>query len=109
MRFTSRFATLASTVAIERRSVERCDSVVEMLAPAGWSDARIEAWLDWADDLPTDLPGLDARHEGPTLGEGLLDGAVARWAGRLSAWGRAWACSPADATPRSSPTTWPPA
>ncbi|WP_340644784.1 ribonucleotide reductase [Phenylobacterium sp.] len=40
---------------IERRPLERADSVVEVLAPAAWTDARVEAWLDWADgeaDLP---------------------------------------------------------
>ncbi|MDO8380541.1 ribonucleotide reductase [Phenylobacterium sp.] len=40
---------------IERRPLERADSVVEVLAPAGWTDARVEAWLDWADG-DTDLP-----------------------------------------------------
>ncbi len=40
---------------IERRPLERADSVVEVLAPAAWTDARVEAWLDWADG-ETDLP-----------------------------------------------------
>ena len=40
---------------IERRLLERAGGVVEVLAPAAWTDARVEAWLDWAGgeaDLP---------------------------------------------------------
>ncbi len=89
MRFTSRFTTPASAVALEARSIERCDSVVEVWAPTGWSDVRVEAWLDWAERQPADLPGLDVEPDEPMSGADLLDGAIARWAGRLGAWGRA--------------------
>ncbi len=43
---------------IERRLLERASNVVGVLAPASWTDARVEAWLDWlgeAADLPTAL------------------------------------------------------
>ena len=40
---------------IERRTLERAGEVVEVLAPAHWTDARVEAWLDWAGG-DTDLP-----------------------------------------------------
>ncbi|HQP20979.1 MAG TPA: ribonucleotide reductase, partial [Phenylobacterium sp.] len=43
---------------IERRTLERSGEVVEVLAPAHWTDARVEAWLDWAGgdaDLPAAL------------------------------------------------------
>jgi ribonucleoside-diphosphate reductase alpha chain len=40
---------------IERRPLERAAEVVEVLAPAGWTDARVEAWLDWTEG-ETDLP-----------------------------------------------------
>ncbi len=47
MRFQSGFAALADRVAMETRPVERAGTVQEILAPAGWSDAQVEAWLDW--------------------------------------------------------------
>ena len=34
---------------IEQRTLERAASVAEVLAPASWTDARVEAWLDWLD------------------------------------------------------------
>jgi ribonucleoside-diphosphate reductase alpha chain len=40
---------------IERRILERSSEVAEVLAPAGWSDARVEAWVDFLGgelDLP---------------------------------------------------------
>ena len=51
MRFQSGFAARAERVAMETRTVERAACVQTVLAPAGWSDARIEAWLDWADAM----------------------------------------------------------
>ncbi|WGM47026.1 hypothetical protein KOAAANKH_01900 [Brevundimonas sp. NIBR10] len=88
MRFTPRFAPLTADLSIGLRSVERAAAVVETLAPDGWTDARVEAWLDWADTLPTDRPALacDIR---PTLAPTVLDGALSDWAARLTAWGRA--------------------
>ncbi|MCR5875543.1 ribonucleotide reductase [Phenylobacterium sp. J426] len=38
----------APRVGIEGRIVERPDGLVEVDAPAHWTDARVEAWLDWA-------------------------------------------------------------
>lgn len=46
------------TARIERRTLERASSVGDVLAPASWPDARVEAWLDWlgeASDLPAAL------------------------------------------------------
>ena len=40
---------------MERRSLERSGEVVEVLAPASWTNARVEAWVDWADG-DTDIP-----------------------------------------------------
>ncbi len=40
---------------MERRMIERSSSVVEVLAPASWPNAQVEAWLDWAGGEP-DLP-----------------------------------------------------
>ncbi|MET0294159.1 MAG: hypothetical protein ABW042_04020, partial [Phenylobacterium sp.] len=46
----------AGTARIERRAIERAGEVVEVLAPSSWTNARVEAWLDWAGGDPTDLP-----------------------------------------------------
>ncbi len=87
MRFTPLLSGLVASLALERRSVERATSVVSVIAPAGWSDARIEAWLDWREALPSDMPRLD-EGLGPEPSP-VLDGAIERWARRLAAWGRA--------------------
>ncbi|PQZ80608.1 MULTISPECIES: TSCPD domain-containing protein [unclassified Brevundimonas] len=87
MRIKPRFAPLAAAVALEPRLIERPGVMTPTLAPADWSDARVEAWLDWAEGLPVDLPqdaaALDEDHAA------FVNGAAERWAHRLSAWGRA--------------------
>ncbi|MDP3404336.1 MAG: TSCPD domain-containing protein, partial [Brevundimonas sp.] len=91
MRFTPFLTDLADAVACDTREIERADRVVEVLAPVDWSDARVEAWLDWADRCPTDLPrpeGTTPRTALPPEGS-VLDGGLERWADRLAAWGRA--------------------
>ena len=45
---------------IELRTLERPASVTEVLAPAAWPDARVEAWLDWLEE-ENDLPAAVAR------------------------------------------------
>ncbi|MBB5746151.1 TSCPD domain-containing protein [Brevundimonas variabilis] len=89
MHIPTRFATL--DIALERRVIDRADTVADVLAPAGWTDVRIEAWLDWLDDqvfepgntgpLATGdrplLGGLDAWAQtlaGRCIDLGLLDG-----------------------------------
>jgi ribonucleoside-diphosphate reductase alpha chain len=42
-------------VRIERRLLERASDTLEVLAPSAWTDARVEAWIDWADGA-ADLP-----------------------------------------------------
>jgi ribonucleoside-diphosphate reductase alpha chain len=86
MRFTPRFQDLARDLRLERRVVERPGGHGSVIVPAGWTDARIEAWLDWAASLPADLPRLS---DGGTTPSPVLEGAIDRWAGRLAAWGRA--------------------
>jgi ribonucleoside-diphosphate reductase alpha chain len=46
---------------IEQRTLERVASVAEVLAPASWTDARVEAWLDWLDE-DADLPAAVFRY-----------------------------------------------
>jgi ribonucleoside-diphosphate reductase alpha chain len=66
---------------IERRSLERAGRVVEVLAPAAWTDARVEAWLDWSGG-ETDLPAAIFRRAEAIAGEAdaldLIDDATAR-------------------------------
>ncbi|HEX2560846.1 ribonucleotide reductase [Phenylobacterium sp.] len=64
----------AGTARIERRTLERAGVVVEVLAPSAWTNARLEAWLDWAGGEPADLPAAifrfaeDLVQKGEALG-----------------------------------------
>ncbi|PLR27556.1 ribonucleotide reductase [Caulobacter zeae] len=73
MRFERLFAGHAPES--DLREIERPNRFVETLAPLGWPDARVEAWLDWA------TPG-QPDPESP------LDGALERHAARLTKAGR---------------------
>jgi len=85
MRIKPRFSELADFVALELRAVERPGVVTSTFAPANWTDVRVEAWLDWVEGLPTDLPvGVSPLEEAP---DAWLGGAAMRWAHRLGAWG----------------------
>lgn len=77
MRFQSGFAARAERVAMETRAIERPSGVQQVLAPAGWSDVRIEAWLDWVEAAGFAMP----------LSGGWLNGGVDAWAERLAATG----------------------
>ncbi len=87
MRFSPFLSGLVAAVALDRRSIERPNAVVSVVVPAGWSDARVEAWLDWCDGLATDLPCLT--EDLGIVASPVMDGAIDRWSGRLAAWGRA--------------------
>ena len=89
MRVASRPAFVAVGLEAQSRLIERADRSVDILAPPGWTSARIEAWLDWADSLPDDYPGVALP---PSLSadsplDPLLDGGPDRHARRLAAWG----------------------
>ena len=66
---------------IEQRTLERAASVAEVLAPASWTDARVEAWLDWLDE-DADLPAAVFRYAEDLVqrgdAAGLFDTARAR-------------------------------
>ena len=70
---------------IERRPLERAGGVVEVLAPAAWTDARVEAWLDWSAG-ETDLPAAIFRRAETIAGQaealGLISDTTARAAFR---------------------------
>lgn len=86
MRVPTRFVPLAVAVRRTARSVERAGRFVEVQAPAGWSTARLDAWLDWVGQCPTDLPRIAAAPAAPS--PDALDG-IEDWARRHAAWGRA--------------------
>ena len=54
MRTAAKAAGLAP--AMEWRDLERADSVAVVSAPASWSDARVEAWLDWGGEVEPKAP-----------------------------------------------------
>jgi ribonucleoside-diphosphate reductase alpha chain len=72
MRIQSRHP--ASAPRFEPREIERPDAVIEVLAPEDWTDARVEAWLDWAAD----------RNDGAFDLEAPLGGGPARYADKLA-------------------------
>jgi ribonucleoside-diphosphate reductase alpha chain len=92
MRFDIRFAGQAGIdSAIEPRRIERVAGLAQTFAPADWTSARIEAWLDWGEDCRLDLPddlGAVLDEIDPALAA-LLGGAPAAYAQRLAAEGLA--------------------
>ena len=89
MRFESR-VPFAREVPAAQREIERPLTVVEVLAPRDWTSAQIEAWQEWADlqaFAESELGWPDA-SEGEDLAEQMLGGALAGYAGRLTA--RGW-------------------
>jgi len=74
MRFKARFAPLAATLAFEPREIERGRALTPVTAPAGWTDVRVEAWLDWAESRTPSPPHA-------------LDDAIHGWAARLASEG----------------------
>ncbi len=55
MRFPRRFGDQCAALELALRTVERNGRDVSLRAPAGWTTARLDAWLDWAAALL--LPG----------------------------------------------------
>jgi len=76
---------------LEIRQIERANAVVEVFAPLHWTNARVEAWLDWAE--PAGL--MDAGG-----GDAPLAGAPQEYAQRLASEGLAHGLfdTPADAS-----------
>ena len=88
MRFESSFAA-GDVLETATRTVERPGGLCEVLAPRDWTSAQVEAWLDWGDALAAREPpaSLPASIVAPAAFAGLLDGALERYARRLTAWG----------------------
>ena len=67
MRFSRRL-TKRTAPELELRTVETADALHGVLAPRGWTSARVEAWLDWAETLaaePDDTSELGLLAGGP--------------------------------------------
>jgi len=62
--------------AMEWRDLERADEIVVVSAPPSWTDARVEAWLDWAGEIQPKAPlgGGPARYAERIAQAGLTRG-----------------------------------
>jgi ribonucleoside-diphosphate reductase alpha chain len=90
MRLDRRFSAAPLPFAPEIRWVERAAELAEVAAPPAWTTARVEAWLDWADGLPLDVPAGTPSPLAMDAGvDPLLAGGPDRYARRLAAWGLA--------------------
>ncbi|HEX6866548.1 MAG TPA: ribonucleotide reductase, partial [Caulobacteraceae bacterium] len=73
---------------MELRTVETAGALAGVLAPKGWSDARVEAWLDWAETLPADMPDAYPKALAEEdAADPVLAGGPDRYARRIAAWG----------------------
>ena len=89
MRFERWFTEAARAQTLEAREIERADGWTAVVAPADWTAARVEAWLDWCDSLPADLPAEPAPPALVEAGDRAFNGAFDAFATRLAHWG--WA------------------
>ena len=90
MRPDRRFSSVPLSFEPEVRWVERANELAEVEAPPHWTTARVEAWLDWADSLPSDVPaGTPDSLDPGAGGRRLLAIGPDRYARRLAAWGLA--------------------
>uniref|UniRef100_UPI0035B441F3 TSCPD domain-containing protein n=1 Tax=Brevundimonas sp. TaxID=1871086 RepID=UPI0035B441F3 len=59
MRQSTSLAALARSLPRPPREIERGPQIVTVRAPACWTDAQIDAWLDWATETGLPLDGDD--------------------------------------------------
>ncbi len=77
---------LAIVPDLELREIERVNGFVEVLCPRNLTTVQAEAWMDWADSLPRDLPaGAAELSRNPE--EDAFDGDITGYAHRLAQWG----------------------
>ena len=89
MRFERRLSR-GPAAEVELRTVETAGSLAGVLAPKGWSDARVEAWLDWAGTVPADLPDdYPKALAEPAAADPVLAGGPDRYARHIAAHGHA--------------------
>ncbi len=111
MRVQSVFGRLADRVVMETRAIERSATIEQVAVPSGWSDAQVEAWLDWAGPTTPSTEWLNGAVEAwiaPLVQSGLTAGVFADrvdasiFAAELSATMRLGLASPADDAPAAS-------
>jgi ribonucleoside-diphosphate reductase alpha chain len=89
MRFERRLSR-GPAADVELRTVETAGALAGVLAPKGWPDARVEAWLDWAETLPADFPESYPKALAETeASDKVLAGGPDLYARRIAAWGSA--------------------
>ena len=77
MRFQSRFAAAGERFGgLVARETERGAGVQTVVAPAGWTQAQLDAWMDWADRLTPD--------DGDAADDQVLGGPPVRWVNALA-------------------------
>ena len=57
------FSDHLAALRLSPREVERCDRVTAVSAPDDWTDAQVEAWLDWADAEGLASTGVEGLRE----------------------------------------------
>ena len=68
---TPSLSRLITTGDLESRVIERAETFTEVICPRSLTSTQAEAWLDWADARPTDLPsGTWARNGDADTDEG---------------------------------------
>ena len=77
---------LIDALDMESRVIERADAFVDIICPRHLTAVQGEAWLDWSDSLPRDLPSGTWLRSGDADSDA-FGGAVADYAYRLSQWG----------------------
>jgi ribonucleoside-diphosphate reductase alpha chain len=80
---------MCETPNVAPRRIERAGRVTDVVAPQSWTSARVEAWLDWGEEVPRDWPAAVRTAALAPPSDPLLGGAPDRWARRLAAWGLA--------------------
>jgi ribonucleoside-diphosphate reductase alpha chain len=89
MRFERRLSR-GPAAEVELRTVETAGALAGVLAPKGLPDARVEAWLDWAETLPGDFPeSFPKALADSETSDRVLAGGPDKYARRVAAWGSA--------------------
>ncbi len=83
---TPSLSRLITTGDLESRVIERAETFTEVICPRSLTSTQAEAWLDWADARPTDLPSGTWARNGDADTDA-FGGATADYAHRLSQWG----------------------
>jgi len=86
MRFAERTVGDPADIDLEPHTVARADGPFAVLAPAGWNTSRVQAWLDWSDELAAQSRTSAKIASASRLGASkALDGGPQTHADRLAA------------------------